>query len=82
MRTTLTLDDDVAAALERLRQTRNATLKELVNQALREGLKQMRRPVRDKEPFRTQPMDLGPPLMSSVDNIAEVLAVIEGERFK
>ncbi len=82
MRTTLTLDDDVAAALARLRKTRTDTFKELVNQALREGLKQMRTPARSREPFRTRPMDLGPPLIGSIDNIAEVLAIIEGESFK
>jgi Ribbon-helix-helix protein, copG family len=38
MRTTLTLDDDVAAALERLRKSRDASLKDLVNEALRRGL--------------------------------------------
>jgi hypothetical protein len=41
MRTTLTLDDDVAAALERLRKTCNASLKDLVNEALRRGFKEM-----------------------------------------
>ena len=38
MRTTLTLDDDVAAILERLRKCRDATLKNLVNEALRRVL--------------------------------------------
>ena len=38
MKTTLTLDDDVAAALERVRRTRNASLKDVVNDALRRGL--------------------------------------------
>ena len=38
MKTTLTLDDDVAAALERVRRTRNANLKDVVNDALRRGL--------------------------------------------
>ena len=41
MRTTLTLDDDVAAMLERLRKAREQSRKELVNEALRQGLKQM-----------------------------------------
>ena len=35
MRTTLTLDDDVAVQLERLRKARHANLKDLVNEALR-----------------------------------------------
>ena len=38
MKTTLTFDDDVAAALERARRTRNASLKDVVNDALRRGL--------------------------------------------
>lgn len=38
MRTTLTLDDDVAVALERLRRTRDASLKDIVNDVLRRGL--------------------------------------------
>ena len=46
MRTTLTIDDDVAAALERLRKTRKLTFKALVNDALRQGLKEMNRPPR------------------------------------
>ena len=82
MRTTLTLDDDVAAALERLRKTHKASLKALVNQALREGLKQMRAAPRQKGRFHTVPMDLGALRIGSIDNIAEVLAFAEGESFK
>ena len=37
MRTTLTLDEDVAAILERLRKSRDTSLKDLVNEALRRG---------------------------------------------
>jgi hypothetical protein len=42
MRTTLTLDDDVAVQLERLRRARDANLKDLVNEALRLGLSRRR----------------------------------------
>ena len=41
MRITLTLDDDVAAALQRVRRTRNANLKDVVNDALRRGLNEL-----------------------------------------
>ena len=41
MRTTLTLDADVAARLKRLRQRRDARFKDVVNAALREGLRVM-----------------------------------------
>jgi hypothetical protein len=82
MRTTLTLDDDVAAKIERLRKTRNASLKDLVNEALREGLKHLAAPPRKRVPFRTETVDLGRCLLGNVDNLAEVLAVAEGESFR
>jgi hypothetical protein len=82
MRTTLTLDDDVAAKIERLRKTRNASLKDLVNEALREGLKHLVAPPRRRVPFRTEAVDLGRCLIGNVDNVAEALAVAEGESFR
>ncbi len=82
MRTTLTLDDDVAAALEGLRETRKVGLKALVNEVLREGLKQMRaRPPR-RERFHTRSVDLGCLRIGSVDDVGETLAIAEGESFK
>jgi toxin-antitoxin system PIN domain toxin len=54
MRTTLTLDDDVAAVLERLRKSRNASLKDLVNEALRRGLKDMSSRTKRRERLRTR----------------------------
>jgi Ribbon-helix-helix protein, copG family len=82
MRTTLTLDDDVAATLERLRKTRDASLKELVNDALRRGLKEMTTGKKQRRPFRTRSVSLGRLLVPSIDNVAEVLAIAEGEAFK
>jgi hypothetical protein len=41
MRTTLTLDPDVAARIERLRKSRDIALKDVVNEALRRGLDEM-----------------------------------------
>jgi predicted transcriptional regulator len=82
MRTTLTLDDDVAARIERLRKTRDQSLKYLVNEALREGLEHLTRPARKRTPFRTKTVDLGQCLLGNVDNVAEVLAIAEGESFR
>jgi hypothetical protein len=83
MRTTLSLDKDVAAALERLRKTRRASLKRLVNEALRQGLARMSAPPpAPRTPFRTRSVSLGRCLIGNVDNVAEVLAVAEGEAFK
>ena len=82
MRTTLTIDDDVAATLERLRKARDASLKDLVNEALRRGLRDMGERQKRREPFRTKSVDLGRPKIGSMDNIGEVLAIAEGETFK
>lgn len=80
MRTTLTLDDDVAALLARLRKTRNASYKDLVNEALRLGLKQMTAPPqRPRRPIRTRAVSLGACRIGSLDNVAEALAAAEDE---
>ena len=79
MRTTLTIDDDVAVQLERLRRSRDSSLKELVNEVLRLGLREMKAPSKPKRPFRTQTVDVGAVFIDNIDNIAEVLAYAEGE---
>jgi hypothetical protein len=78
MRTTLTLDEDVAAMLERLRKRREQSFKGLVNEALRRGLKQMDAPPKRREPLRTHSVDLGRCRLGSIDNVTEALAVAEG----
>ena len=82
MRTTLTLDDDVAALLERVRKARRAGLKDTVNEALREGLRQMAAPPKRQEPYRTPSTDLGPSLIGSLDKIGQVLEIAEGLRHR
>ena len=77
----MTLDDDVAAQLERLRKRRDSSLKEVVNEALRKGLREMTEKPKRREPFRTRAFDLGRPLIP-LDNIAEALAIAEGEDYK
>jgi len=81
MRTTLTLDDDVAVQLERLRRARNANLKDLVNEALRRGLRDMSAPTKKRRTFRTRAFNMGKPLIN-IDNAAEALAYLESEGFK
>jgi hypothetical protein len=82
VRTTLTLEDDVAAALERLRRMRNASLKDLINEALRRGLKDMSNRTKQRERLRTRSVALGQLRIAGVDNIGEALAVAEGEAHK
>jgi hypothetical protein len=59
MRTTLTIDSDVRLLLERRMRERGQSLKEAVNEALRNGLTTNR----PSTPFRTPTFDLGEPLV-------------------
>jgi hypothetical protein len=79
MRTTLTLDDDVAALLKRVLGRRKEGLKVIVNEALRHGLRRIEAPVDRKPPYRTPSVDTGRCLLPNVDDVAEVLAVAEGD---
>jgi hypothetical protein len=82
MRTTLTLDDDVVALLEKFREVRGFGFKEALNLALREGLLVLQKPEKRRKPYRTPSVSLGRPRLPSLDNIGEVLAVAEGEDFR
>jgi len=82
MRTTLTLDDDVAARLRAAVKTRRRPLKAVVNEALRAGLAAIEKRPRARQPFRTRGFNLGPSLVGSLDNIEEVLSRAEGERHR
>jgi hypothetical protein len=82
MRTTLTLDDDVAVALERLRRARDASLKDVVNDALRRGLNDLNTRPKRRESFRTKSVSLGRLRLASIDNVSESIAIAEGEAFK
>lgn len=82
MRTTLTIDDDVAAALERLRRAEDKSLKELVNQALRRGLEQLNAPAKPRKPFRTRSVSLGRCLIGDIVSVSEAIALGEGEDHK
>ena len=80
MRTTLSLDNDVAALLKRAQKVRRASLKTVVNDAMRQGLKEiLAPPARHKKPFRTKSVSLGRCLVGNLDDVAEVLAAAEDE---
>jgi metal-responsive CopG/Arc/MetJ family transcriptional regulator len=72
MRTTVTLDDDVAAAVEQMRRERSAGLSEVINQLIRAGLN-AKRPV---QPFRQRTENIG--IRVDVTNVAEALELLEG----
>ncbi|CAN5179387.1 hypothetical protein BH20VER2_BH20VER2_18070 [soil metagenome] len=81
MRTTLTIDPDVAAGLERLRKAERLSFKEAVNNVLRRGLQAGARPA-PTQPFRTRSVDHGRPLLPNFDDVHGILAIIEEERMK
>lgn len=82
MRTTLTLDNDVAITLERVRTKGKYTLKAAVNEALRRGLREMEEPATRTDRYTIQTVSLGGCLLDNLDDVAEVLAYAEGENFK
>ena len=82
MRTTLSLDEDVAAWIERVRAESNASLKDVVNQALRLGLKALSEPGEARAAYVTPSGSLGGCVVATLDDVAEALALWEGEAFR
>jgi hypothetical protein len=78
MRTTLTLDDDVAALLSRVQKEKDLTMREVVNQALRRGLESISEPKPATRRFRTKPFNLGRSVFPNMDNVWEIIDEIEG----
>ena len=79
MRTTLSLDDDVAAKLKRMAKDRS--FKSVVNEALRAGLHAMEAQTEETTRYRTEPVR-GNPRIKNLDNVADVIADIEGEDWR
>ena len=82
MRTTLTLDEDVAAKLRAESRRAGRPFREIVNETLRRGLAS-RRVARQRQSFKTTARDLGdlkPGL--SLDNVAELVEHVEGSLYR
>ena len=78
MRTTLTLDADVAAKLKAAAQSEGRPFREIVNDTLRRGLVSRRETAR-RQPFEVSARDLGdlePGL--SLDDVQGLLERVEG----
>ena len=77
MRTTLTLDPDVAALIERDLREQNTTLKALVNEKLRRGFA-LEAGGRQKVNYHLpKPLNLGRPLVKNLNNIGEILELLD-----
>jgi hypothetical protein len=79
MRTTLTIDDDVAIALERVRERGALTLKDAVNEALRRGLRAMDAEATPPRERYVLPTWNSGGMRIRVDDVAEALAWAEGD---
>ncbi len=79
MRTTVTLDPDVAQKLTRLAHARRATFKETLNDVLRRGLSQ--RSAAAQSDFAVEPFDTG--LRTGVDplRLNQLAAELDSEDF-
>jgi hypothetical protein len=79
MRTTLTLDPDVALKLKRVMARRKVTMKQAVNDALRSGLANTGKPAVPK--FKVEPFSLG--FREGIDQtrLGQLLDDLEAEEF-
>lgn len=81
MRTTLTIDDDVATLLEKEMRRTGQPLKQTVNNLLRSGLQQAAKPVSPK-PFKVKARNIGLPAEWTSGSIPELLEMLEGPLHK
>jgi len=81
MRTTITLDDDVALMLGKLQKTEQKPFKQIVNEVLRSGLVKKKSEGQEKPHYSTPELDAGMCKYPDLDNVAEILAVAEGEDY-
>jgi hypothetical protein len=81
MRTTLTLDLDVAALLKKALAKGDQTFKDVVNSALRKGLEAIETPVKPKKRFVQRIWSTGGGVLLSPKEIKELLLEEDIERF-
>lgn len=82
MRTTLTIEDDVAVRLERLKAERGDSFKSVVNDALRRGLDALDEPTPERQRYRIKPHSAGRCRLPNLDSVHEALVFAEGEGYR
>jgi hypothetical protein len=80
MRTTLTLEPDVVAEIDRRRKTRGTSLKQEVNELLRAGLRDADRARAEAPRYELPVLELGEPRIA-IDDVAEALRRAEGDDY-
>lgn len=79
MRTTLTLDEDIAAKLKAEARRTGRPFREVVNDTLRRGFLARRDAAAASGTFRIQPRDLGDLRPGvSLDNVSDLIEQLEG----
>lgn len=76
MRTTVTLEPDVAARIDQRRRDSDRSFKEEINSLLRAGLEHIDDEPAPREPFRTEPL-IGR-LLIDIDDVEAALDEVEG----
>lgn len=82
LRATLTIEPDNAARLNRLRKERDLSFKEIVNNALREGLDKLENASRTRKPFRIRVFHGAKPRFNSPEELKELIDEIQWEEDK
>lgn len=81
MRTTLTLDDDVAEKLRQLAQRSGRSFKDVVNDALRRGLSTGAKPPGERPAFEVRPHASGFRAGVDIGKLNQLVDDLELERF-
>ncbi len=78
MRTTLTIDDDLMRELKQKANEADLPVKEIVNKALRAGLKEIDKP-RPTKPYKCKAFSLGYPPRADLDHALDLAERLEAE---
>jgi hypothetical protein len=82
MRTTVTIDEDVATKLQaEMRRQQSSNFQEILNDILRRGLL-VRRELAASKPFRVRARRMGKMQRLNYDNVGEMLEYLEGPEHK
>jgi hypothetical protein len=81
VRTTLTLDDDVASLLQKEIRRTGQPLKTTVNHLLRSGLQQAATPVKPPK-FRVRAKRIGLPKEWTSGSVSELIEMLEGPGYR
>lgn len=81
MRTTISVDDDVLKQIEAIAGREGRSRRDVLNETLRRGIEARSSAEKPGRPYRTEPRDLGRCRLPSLDDVAETLAVAEGDDF-